>query len=195
MGFGRGYVEGTLPHKMSPQVRFTVGGCMLRKTLCVHVLVMLRHSLLEFVRGTGKRERHKLVKPMSEAPRLWLLHHLFVEGTANTPEAQDLVTHFCRRAERGGSDMRLDVGVPFRARTWPRVGIKSSLFHWSVVHGCVWTHSAHINVLELQAVINGVQWRLRTTGNGRCCVFHLFDNQVVCSIISKGRSSNLKRGL
>ena len=52
-------------------------------------------------------------------------------------------------------------------------------------------------VLELQAVRNGLKWRLRKSTNGRCRVLHLIDNQVVCSIIAKGRSSSLrlKRGL
>ena len=44
---------------------------------------------------------------------------------------------------------------------------------------------------------NGLKWRLRKSTNGRCRVLHLIDNQVVCSIIAKGRSSSLrlKRGL
>ena len=197
LGFDKGYIEGTLPHKMSREEKFMLGGRMLGKTQCVHVLAMLCHSLLSLFGVKEARNHWSLVRQTTVAPPSWLLYPRFVEGSKNTLEAQQLVQHFCRQAEKSGSDVRLDVGIPFRAKAWPRAGINSSLFHWSVVHGYSWKHSAHINVLELQAVLNGLKWRLRKSTNGRCRVLHLIDNQVVCSIIAKGRSSSLrlKRGL
>ena len=197
MGFDKGYVEGTLPHKMTPTAKFELGSQMIGNTQCVHVLVMLCHSLIATFGASSRRDHYSLIRQISRAPPSWLLYPRFVEGAKNTVAAQQLVKHFCRQAEKGGTDVRLDVGVPFRARAWPRAGINSSLFHWSVVHGYVWKHEAHINVLELQAVINGLKWRLRKAGNGRCRILHLIDNQVVCAIIAKGRSSSvrLKRGL
>ena len=197
MGFDKGYIEGTLPHKMSHEAKFMLGGKMLGRTQCVHVLVMLVHSLLSLFGHSEARVHRELIRQIRVAPPSWLLHPRFVDGSFNTLEAQQLVQHFCRQAEKNGSDVRLDVGIPFRAKAWPRAGINSSLFHWSVVHGYAWKHSAHINVLELQAVLNGLKWRLRKSGNGRCRILHLIDNQVVCSIIAKGRSSSLrlKRGL
>ena len=197
MGFDKGYIGGTLPHKMCTQSKFELGSRMLGRTQCVHVLVMLCHSLLSLFGLMRPRDHATFIKQVSFAPPSWLLFPRFVQGSWETKEAQLLVKHFCRQAEKGGTDVRLDVGIPFRARAWPRAGLNSSLFNWSVVHGYAWKYTAHINVLELQAVLNGLKWRLRRAGNGRCRILHLIDNQVVCSIVAKGRSSStrLKTGL
>ena len=197
MGFDKDYIGGTLPHKMNNTSKFELGSRMIGKAQCVHVLVMLCHSLLSLYGLTTSRDHAALVRQVSWAPPAWLLFPRFVKGSWGTKESEELVKHFCRQAEKGGTDVRLDVGVPFRARAWPRAGINSSWFNWSVVHGYVWKHDAHINVLELQAVINGLKWRLRRAGNGRCRILHLIDNQVVCAIVAKGRSSSarLKKGL
>ncbi|CAE7323141.1 unnamed protein product [Symbiodinium sp. CCMP2456] len=101
-----------------------------------------------------------------------------------------LVTHFLRIAEKGGTDVRLDAGIPFRAKAWPRSGVQSHLFKWAIVHGYPWRHSAHINVLELQAVVNSVKWRMRQADNLNHRVMLLIDSQVVCAIVAKGRTSS-----
>ena len=82
-------------------------------------------------------------------------------------------------------------------QAWPRSGINSSLFNWSVVHGYSWKSTAHINALELQAVLNSVKWRLRKQHREPYRALHLIDSQVVCAIITKGRTSSyrLRRGL
>ena len=101
-----------------------------------------------------------------------------------------LVSHFLRVAERGGTDVRLDAGIPFSAKAWPRSGIQSHLFNWAVVHGYPWKHVAHINVLELQAFVNSVKWRLRRSDNLEHRVMLLLDSQVICAVIAEGRSSS-----
>ncbi|CAE7439662.1 unnamed protein product [Symbiodinium sp. CCMP2592] len=45
-----------------------------------------------------------------------------------------LVPHFLRIAEKSGTDVPLDAGIPFRAKAWPRTGIQSQLFKWATVH-------------------------------------------------------------
>ena len=72
-----------------------------------------------------------------------------------------LVHEFLRVGDRAGSDVKLDLGIPFGAKAWPRSGIRAHLFNWRVVHGYGWKFPAHINVLEMQAVVNGMRWRLR----------------------------------
>ena len=81
--------------------------------------------------------------------------------------------------------MRIDAGVPFRAKAWPRSGMQSQLFKWARVHGYPWHHVAHINVLELQAVVNSVKWRMRRSDNLDRRVMLLLDSQVVCAVIAK----------
>ena len=197
MGFDAGYVESTLPHNMPAHEKLYLGGRMVGGSPCVHVVVMLCHSLLCELGVHHVRDHEALVKKVGVAPPSWLLFPKFAKQPSSSQSSEQLVMHFCRHAERGGTDVRLDLGVPFRARAWPRAGINSSLFHWSVVHGYSWKHSAHINVLELQAVVNSLKWRLRKVGGGNCRILHLIDNQAVCGIIAKGRtsSSRLKPGL
>lgn len=108
-----------------------------------------------------------------------------------------LVQEFIRHSDRGGCDVKLDLGIPFRSKAWPRAGIRSSLFHWKIVHGYPWRHQAHINVLELQGLVNALQWRLRKVSGFRCRLLHLVDSQVIAAVVAKGRSSShrLRKGL
>ena len=48
---------------------------------------------------------------------------------------QQLVYEYLRGAERGGSDIRLDIQAPFRPNAWPRSGLQSSLWHWKIIMG------------------------------------------------------------
>ena len=52
-----------------------------------------------------------------------------------------------------------------------------------------WTKPAHINVLELQALLIGLRWRLRSSkaiGSKICC---FLDSQVALSVAALGRPS------
>ena len=62
------------------------------------------------------------------------------------------------------------------------------IFKWRIIHGHKWRYTSHIHALELQAVVNGLSWRLRKLSNHRKRVLHLVDSQVAASIISKGRT-------
>ena len=107
--------------------------------------------------------------------------------------ARMLVHEFLRVGDRAGSDVKLDLGIPFGAKAWPRSGIRAHLFDRRVVHGYGWKFPAHINVLEMQAVVNGMRWRLRKLSRFQHRILHLVDNQVVASVIAQGRSSSFRR--
>jgi len=49
---------------------------------------------------------------------------------------------------------------------------------------------AHINALELRAVLAAVKWRARTPGNLNARFLHLSDSQVCLGVLVKGRSSS-----
>lgn len=104
-----------------------------------------------------------------------------------------LVHEFLRVGDRAGSDVKLDLGIPFGAKAWPRSGIRAHLFDRRVVLGYGWKFPAHINVLEMQAVVNGMRWRLRKLSRFQHRILHLVDNQVVASVIAQGRSSSFRR--
>ena len=64
-----------------------------------------------------------------------------------------LVHEILRQGDRAGTDIRLDVGIPFRFKAHPRAGLRTSLFSWGIVHGYKWQHCSHINALELQGAV------------------------------------------
>ena len=197
MGFDRGYVTRAITPKLTDEERFDLVGSMLGGSLHVNVIAVLMHSLLVNYGIPESRDLRALVQGQGEASAGWLLYPRFVPRCLETKDTAELVLHFIRQAERGGTDIRLDVGVPFRMQAWPRSGLNSSLFHWSVIHGYPWKTCAHINVLELQAVTNAVKWRLRKLHSEPYRALHLIDSQVVCAIVAKGRTSSfrLRKGL
>ena len=98
---------------------------------------------------------------------------------------------FIRVAEKGGSDVRADLGVPFRPKLWPRAGVRAALWGWRIVHGYPWLKTGqHINQLELRAVLNASRWRARSSKLLRTRYVHLVDSQVVAGVLARGRSSS-----
>ncbi|CAK0821597.1 unnamed protein product, partial [Prorocentrum cordatum] len=71
-----------------------------------------------------------------------------------TPIGRKLVEIFWTIAEKSGSDIRLDIGVPFRPKAWPRSSIDPALWRWRPTLSFPWPKSSrelHINALELKA--------------------------------------------
>ena len=126
------------------------------------------------------------------APAGWTEVPKFVKTTQPDPQCALLVHEILRQGDRAGTDIRLDVGIPFRFKAFPRAGLRTSYFGWRIVHGYKWKHTSHINALELQGVVNSLQWRLRRLANYRKRVLHLVDSQVVASVVAKGRTSSFR---
>ena len=191
MGFDRGYIHNCLNPKWSVQKQFDVGASMIGNSFNVHVMTILIDSLLDYVTPLrAPRDHVQLLQHHGQAPAGWCALPEFVQDSRATNQSRDLIQEFLRAADKGGSDVKLSVGIPYRIKAWLRAGIQTQLFEWRLIHGYPWTHPAHINVLEMQAVVNSLQWRLRSKRNFRKRVLHLVNSQVVCSIIVKGRSSS-----
>lgn len=171
---------------------------MIGNSFHVHVITFLMDELLRCIVPTHQpRQLGSMLDPGSPAPKGWCSKPNFVPGCKPDDASRQLIQEFMRRGERAGADVRLDVGIPFRMKAWPRAGVRSHLFHWRIIHAYSWKQSAHINVLELQAVVNSLQWRLRRGSQAQKRVLRLIDNQVCASVIVKGRSSSkrLHKGL
>ena len=198
MGFPTGYVSSGLSTKLTVNEAFNLGSCMLGNSFNVYCITFLLDELLRtFSAGHLPRQLDRILVRDDEAPPGWCEHPRFCGSSKPDVHSRMLVQEFLRQGDKGGTDVKLDVGIPFRIKAWPRAGIRSRLFHWRIVNGYAWKHRSHINVLELQAVVHAMQWRLRRLGAFRSRVLHLVDNQVVASVITKGRSSSfrLKRAL
>eukprot|EP00435_Cladocopium_sp_Y103_P015762 s1497_g3.t2 len=193
MGFDVGYISNALPSKLSDSEKFRVGRGMIGNTFHVHSVGLLFHELISTLHPlTPARCIQDVVTQVGVAPKGWADTPHFVKGSVPDPKTAELVHEILRQGDRAGSDIRLDVGIPFRFKAFPRAGLRTSYFSWRIVHGYKWRHSSHINALELQAVVNSVQWRLRKLANHRKRVLHLVDSQVVACVVAKGRTSSFR---
>ena len=192
MGFDRGYVSSSFGSKATASQKELIGGQMIGNTFNVYSIIMLLHECLRQHGAQTKRCPQQLVRISGVAPEGWTKYPQFVSGSFECPKVQTLVSHILRHGERGGTDVRLDINVPYRMKAWPRSGLRSRLFNWSIVHGYSWQQKAHINGLELQAVLNGLRWRLRKACRSGHRILHLVDSQVVAAILAKGRTSSFK---
>ena len=101
-----------------------------------------------------------------------------------------LVAAFIRRQEFRASDVRLGLGSLYRPDSFPRGSISPKRWCWHVGQNYPFRKAEHINVLELRALVNALQWRLKKSHFGACRALHLVDSLVVLAVAVKGRSSS-----
>ena len=103
--------------------------------------------------------------------------------------AKALVLGLLRRADHRGTDVRIDLQLPFRPDAWPRTPICPQRWHWRVILRFPWERpGAHINELELRALFTLLRSLARSSGNiGMRFAVHV-DSLVVLGIAAKGRS-------
>ena len=168
MGFDRGYISSALSPKMSAAERFNVGCGMIGNTFHVHSVMMICHSLLKFLdQSIPPRCLKTILNDRQVAPGGWTDFPKFTTSKTADLQCPQLIHEILRQGERAGTDIRLDVGIPFRFKAFPRAGLRTFYFRWRIVHGYRWQYITHINCLELQAAINALNWRLRKLGNSR----------------------------
>ena len=74
-----------------------------------------------------------------------------------------------------------------------RASVPSKLWRWRVVCGWPWKHPQHhINLLEMNAILTCLKWRLGRKRQHRCRLIHLTDSLVCLHSLSRGRSSSRK---
>ena len=193
MGFDRGYISSALSPKLTESERFNIGCGMIGNTFHVPSIMMVCHSLLKLLdKNVSPRCLTTMLDNKRIAPGGWADFPTFTSSNAVDPKSPELVHEILRQGERAGTDIRLDVGIPFRFKAFPRAGLRTSYFQWKIIQGYKWKFASHINCLELQAVVNSLNWRLRKLGNHRKRVLHLVDSQVVASIVAKGCTSSFR---
>ena len=105
--------------------------------------------------------------------------------------AASLVHGLLRRTDHRGTDVRMDLGLPFCAKAWPRTPISSKKWRWKTVLGYPWgQRGRHINEYELQALLSLSKWHARSARNIGTRLGVLTDSQVAMSVAAKGRSSS-----
>lgn len=95
-----------------------------------------------------------------------------------------------RRTNHTGSDVGIVTGEAINAKIFPRQSICSTWWHWKQLFAKRWKHKAHINVLELEAVLLGLKVQINKFRATDCRIFQLSDSYISMSVVSKGRSSS-----
>ncbi|CAK0841817.1 unnamed protein product, partial [Prorocentrum cordatum] len=113
-------------------------------------------------------------------------------GPVSETAAKKYVVHgLLRQADHRGSDVRLDLGLPFRPSAWPRAPIDVERWQWQTVLSHAWRRQGrHINELELAEVLLAVKWFCRRADRLGSRVAILVDSQVTLAVCAKGRSSS-----
>ena len=109
----------------------------------------------------------------------------------STDEAK-LVEALARGAEKGHTDIRIELGAPYRPKAWPRSSLDASLWTWKAVGSWKWDQAEHINALEARALLTAIKRRTRSSRSQHSRFLVLCDSKVVCAIVAKGKSSSLK---
>ncbi|CAK0901953.1 unnamed protein product [Prorocentrum cordatum] len=180
----------------NPQDAFDARAFLIGNSFSIHDVAWLRQQLLHR-RGALDRELSiEEAPPVRECQVTWDQAGAFVTepGGPDTAEARQLVLHYLSRTEKGGSDVRLDYGVPCRPRGWPRTNLGPFAWKWRVAVSMAWPgrNSTHISVRELQAATSAIRWRARKVVRHGSRFLHLVDSRVVAAIVTRGRGSSRK---
>ena len=96
-----------------------------------------------------------------------------------------------RRTNHTGSDIRVLSGDLYNPKSFPRQSVESVWWIWDDKFAKKWQHKAHINVLELEAILLGLKHQILNYQAHDQRVFQVSDSYVAISVVSKGRSSSL----
>ena len=113
---------------------------------------------------------------------------------SNPKRQTSLVSKVCSLMSNKGADILLLAGTePTPSFHRLRTSIPSRLWAWRTVCAWKWRRSnEHINVLELQALLTSLRWRVVRNSDSNCKALHLIDSMVALHICNKGRSSSHK---
>lgn len=96
-----------------------------------------------------------------------------------------------KRTDHTGSDVRLTSGEPLSAKIFPRQAVSAQWWTWQPAFRLRWKQQAHINLLELEAILLAVKFQVSRLNISQSRIFHISDSYVCISIVSKGRSGSM----
>jgi hypothetical protein len=191
MGIGKFYTVGAVKEHFDSRATFVTRRQLIGNSFnCCVVSYLIGDLLTSFCHMPSVPLETHLEMHTYDPPFNEIFNSSQVLGTSG--RETEMVREYLRIAEKGGSDVRLELGVPFRAAAWPRAGARTHQWVWEIVHGYPWrtSENVHINKLELLAAFNCLKWRTRSHKQQGSRFIHLVDSQVVGAILTKGRSSS-----
>jgi hypothetical protein len=195
LGFRPGHTLAALKREERPGGHYQRAGSDIRCSLlgnsfsCPAVAALLGnvlHSLGILPEAPGMAQIHGGLWPQE----LELLRdYEQYQGTLEISDEQEAVRQLHRQACFKGSDLRICDGSLYSPLAWPRQNVDSRRWHWAVVLAYA-RKGAHINQLELGAILAAQRWRTRTNQGIGIRRVHLTDSQVCQAVVTKGRSSS-----
>ena len=98
---------------------------------------------------------------------------------------QKLVAVYLRLAEQRGTDVRLDMGIPFCASAWPRCPVDARSWSWKVALSYKWRAPSRVDALEAQAVLDFVRHLVKLPGHHNQGKLFLLRSQVALGTLTK----------
>ncbi|CAK0901893.1 unnamed protein product [Prorocentrum cordatum] len=192
MGFDRLYFQGAVKDSVPESERAVVMESLIGNTFCVQVVAFILGTWLAQIKSVKAPVAGQQCLEIGACEANWNVVPDFQQpGLRDSVLERSLIVEFLRIADRGGSDVRLDCGALYRARAWPRAGLRTHLWAWRIAKGFLWQRPAHISALELESAVAGARWRCRAVANHRCRYLHILDAQAIAAVSTKGRSSAL----
>jgi hypothetical protein len=193
LGFDKFYTEGAIKENPESEPSMFIRCQLLGCAFSCHVVAWLLDKLISSVAVGGSSTCVGRLLETGVSCRAWGLQPKFyAEKSDNTKEEIELVHQYLAIAEKNGSDVRLDLGLPFRPKAWPRVGLPPRTWHWRIIHGYPWKGPSvgHITELEFRAAFNTLRWRIRNCLFHSVRFLHLVDSQPCAAILTKGRTGS-----
>ena len=142
MGFDRGYTLGAMKDHSNKLASFVTRCQLIGRSSCCSVVGWLVTHLLSQRLYTQSLLPAEICLITGISAPAWTDTPAFVQGLdENKNESRNLVYQYLCVAEKNGSDVRLDVGVLFRPKAWPRAGVRAGLWKWKILHGYAWDRS------------------------------------------------------
>ena len=94
------------------------------------------------------------------------------------------------RTNHTGSDIRISSGEILHSKAFPRQSASAQWWMWEGGFSTRWRSKAHINVLEMEAILLGIKYQINKFKAVNLRIFQLSDSYVSMSVVSKGRSSS-----
>ena len=111
----------------------------------------------------------------------------FLDGVS----VSNLNSILLKRTDHTGSDVRLVSGEQLASKIFPRQAVCAQWWHWEPCFHLRWKQKAHINLLELEAILLACKYQVGRLGISQSRIFHISDSYVCISIVSKGRSGSM----
>eukprot|EP00435_Cladocopium_sp_Y103_P032808 s562_g8.t1 len=98
-------------------------------------------------------------------------------------DPQSLNRLLLRRTNHTGSDIRVTSGEVLNSKVFPRQSVQAAWWHWEPLFAQKWKRKAHINVLELEALLLSVKYQVERFKVSDCRIFHFSDSYVTISVV------------